>query len=54
MHSGLLKKAKDKSLKKCEQVNDPSMTVYSAFTPAANKARGMLYFIKYHLPVGQM
>ncbi len=37
---------------KCEQINDLGITVNSAFTPsanvltAANKARGMLYFIK--------
>ncbi len=37
---------------KCEQINDLGITVNSAFTPSANvltkanKARGMLYFIK--------
>ncbi len=37
---------------KCEQINDLGITANSAFTPsanvlaAANKARGMLYFIK--------
>ncbi len=37
---------------KCEQINDLGITVNSAFTPsanvltAANKARGMLHFIK--------
>ncbi len=37
---------------KCEQIIDLDITVNSAFTPpanvltAANKARGMLYFIK--------
>ncbi len=46
MHTGLLKKAEGKSLEKCEQVNNLSITVYSAFTPAANKARSLLYFIK--------
>ncbi len=41
-----------KSLQKCEQINDLGITVNAAFTPsanvlaAANKARGMLYFIK--------
>ncbi len=36
---------------KCEQINDLGITVISAFTPsanvftAANKTRGMLYFI---------
>ncbi len=37
---------------KCEQINDLGITVNSAFAPsanvlaAANKTRGMLYFIK--------
>ncbi len=37
---------------KCEQINDLGTTVNSSFDPsanvltAANKARGMLYFIK--------
>ncbi len=37
---------------RCEQINDLGITVNSAFTPsgnvltAANKVRGMLYFIK--------
>ncbi len=41
-----------KRMTKCEQVNDLGITVKSAFTPsanaltAANKARGMVYFIK--------
>ncbi len=41
-----------KSLQKCEQIYDLGITVNAAFTPsanvlaAANKARGMFYFIK--------
>ncbi len=48
----LSEEAEGKSLQKCEQVNNLGITVNSAFTPsanvlaAANKARGMLYFIK--------
>ncbi len=44
--------ATGKSLRKCEQINDLGITVNAAFTPsdivlaAANKARGMLYFLK--------
>ncbi len=43
--------AKSSSLQNCEQINDLGKTVNSAFTPsanvltAANKVRGMLYFI---------
>ncbi len=39
-------------MKKCEQINDLGIAVNSAFTPSmnvltdANKARGMLYFMK--------
>ncbi len=39
-------------MQKCEQINDLGLTVNAAFTPSANvlatanKARGMLYFIK--------
>ncbi len=39
-------------MQKCEKINDFDITVNAAFTPsanalaAANKARGMLYFIK--------
>ncbi len=48
----LPEEAVGKSLQKCEQINDLGITVNAAFTPsanvltAANKARGMLYFIK--------
>ncbi len=41
-----------KSLQKCERMNDLGITVNAAFTPSANvmatanKARGILYFIK--------
>ncbi len=48
----LPEEAAGKSLQKCEQINDLGITVNAAFTPsanvlaAANKARGMLYFIK--------
>ncbi len=48
----LSEEAAGKSLQKCEQINDLSITVNEAFTSsnyflaAANKARGMLYFIK--------
>ncbi len=48
----LSEEAEDKLMKKCEQINDLGITVNSAFTPtsnvltAANKSRGMLYFIK--------
>ncbi len=48
----LPEEAAGKSLQKCELINDLGITVNGAFTPsanvlaAANKARGMLYFIK--------
>ncbi len=48
----LCEEAGDKSLQKCERINDLGFTVNSAFAPsanvlnAANKARRMLYFIK--------
>ncbi len=48
----LPEEAAGKSLQKCELINDLDITVNAAFTPsanvlaAANKARGMLYFIK--------
>ncbi len=48
----LSEEAAGKSLQKCEQIYDLGITVNAAFTPsanvlaAANKARGMLYFIK--------
>ncbi len=48
----LPEKAAGKSLQKCELINDLGITVNAAFTPsanvlaAANKARGMLFFIK--------
>ncbi len=47
----LPEEAAGKSPQKCEQINDLGITVNAAFTPsanvlaAANKARGMLYFI---------
>ncbi len=52
LHIALSEGAAGKSLQKCEQINDLGITVNAAFTPsanvlaAANKARGMLYFIK--------
>ncbi len=48
----LFEEAEDKSMQKCELINDVGLTVYSAFTlltdvlTAPSKARGMLYFIK--------
>ncbi len=48
----LPEEAAGKSLQKCEQINDLSNAVNAAFAPsanvlaAANKARGILYFIK--------
>ncbi len=48
----LSEEANGEQMTKCEQINDLGITVNSAFTPsaniltAANKARGMLYFIK--------
>ncbi len=48
----LPEEAAGKSLQKCELINDLSITVKAALTPsanalaAANKARGMFYFIK--------
>ncbi len=48
----LPEEATGKLRQKCEQINDLGTTVNTAFTPstnvlaAANKARGMLYFIK--------
>ncbi len=47
----LFEEAKVKLMTKCKQINDLGVTVNSAFTPsanvltAANKARGILYFI---------
>ncbi len=44
--------AEGKSLQKCEQIIDLGIALNAAFTPsantlaAANKARGMLFFIK--------
>ncbi len=51
-HLVLSEETEGKLMAKCEQINDLGITVNSAFTPstnvltAANKARGMLYFIK--------
>ncbi len=48
----LSEEAEDKSLQKCEHINNLSITVNSLFIhlanvlTAANKARGMLYFTK--------
>ncbi len=48
----LPEEAAGKSLQKCKLINDMGITVNTAFTPsanvlaAANKARGMLCFIK--------
>ncbi len=48
----LSEEANGEQMTKCEQINDLGITVNSALTPsvnfltAANKARGMLYFIK--------
>ncbi len=53
----LFEEVEGKSLQKCEQINDTSIIVNSASTSsanvltAANKARGMLHFIKGHLQV---
>ncbi len=53
----LPEEAAGKSLQKCEQIHDLGIAVNAAFIPsanalaAANKARGMLYFIKDHLPI---
>ncbi len=48
----LFEEANGEQMTKCKQTNDVGITVNSAFTPsmnvltAANKARGMRYFIK--------
>ncbi len=48
----LSEEANSEQMTKCEQINDLGITVNSAFTSSenvltvANKARGMLYFIK--------
>ncbi len=50
--NGTYEEAAGKFLQNCEQMNDIGITVNAAFSPsanvlaAANKARGMLYFIK--------
>ncbi len=51
----LSEEGNSEQMTKCEQINDLGITVNSAFTPSANvltaadKARGMLFFIKGHL-----
>ncbi len=52
LRKALSEEAVGKSLQKCVQINDLVITVNAAFTlsanvlAAANKARGMVYFIK--------